>query len=78
MYQTLKKKYLNKYTIDVLYFTGKDIQTSDNPIFLSFQVTKIGIFTEAQVIELLGLELTNLRLQRELHYINNLVRNIKN
>jgi len=73
MYQT-KNKFLNKFTIDVLYFKGKNIKLSDNPIFLSFQVTKLGILSDEQVNKLLSFESTNLRLQCELNYLNDIVR----
>ncbi|XP_060876667.1 protein cereblon-like [Metopolophium dirhodum] len=48
----------------------KDIKISDDPCLLSFQVTRLGIFSQEQVSELLGIESTNLRLQYELQYWN--------
>ncbi|XP_027844536.1 uncharacterized protein LOC114125192 isoform X1 [Aphis gossypii] len=51
--------------VRILY---KDIKFSNIPSILSFQVTKLGIFTHEEVNELLGIESTNLRLQLELGY----------
>jgi len=48
----------------------KDVKISDDPNLLSFQVTKLGIFSQEQVSELLGTESTNIRLQFELLYWN--------
>ncbi|XP_015380483.1 PREDICTED: protein cereblon-like isoform X2 [Diuraphis noxia] len=48
----------------------KDVKISDDPYLLSFQVTRLGIFNQEQVSELLGIESTNLRLQYELQYWN--------
>ncbi|XP_025203370.1 protein cereblon-like [Melanaphis sacchari] len=53
--------------IKILY---KDIKFSNIPSVLSFQVTKLGIFTHEEVNELLGIESTNLRLQYGLQYFN--------
>lgn len=53
--------------VRILY---KDIKISNVPSILSFQVTKLGIFTREEVNELLGIESTNLRLQYELEYFN--------
>ncbi|XP_025205986.1 protein cereblon-like [Melanaphis sacchari] len=48
----------------------KDVNISDDPNLLSFQVARLGIFTPEQVSELLGIESTNQRLQYELKYWN--------
>ncbi|XP_022162806.1 protein cereblon-like [Myzus persicae] len=48
----------------------KDVKISDDPNLLSFQVMRLGIFSQEQVSELLGIESTNLRLQYELQYWN--------
>ncbi|KAE9543519.1 hypothetical protein AGLY_002319 [Aphis glycines] len=53
--------------VKILY---DDIKISNVPSILSFQVTKLGIFTHEEVNELLGIESTNLRLQYELEYFN--------
>lgn len=80
----IKKKCLNKFTTDNLsvlmfiYFKDKDIQFSNVPSVLSYQVTKLGIFSHEEVNELLCIESTNLRLQYELEYLNKNVRNVGN
>jgi len=62
----------------LLYFKDKDVKISDDPDLLSFQVTRLGIFSQEQVSELLGIESTNLRLQYELQYWNKTVSNDRN
>jgi len=61
-----------------MYFKDKDIKISNVPSILSFQMTKLGIFTHEEVNELLSIESTNLRLQYELEYFNRNVRNVGN
>lgn len=48
----------------------KDVKISDDPNLLSFQVARLGIFSQEQVSELLGIGSTNQRLQYELQYWN--------
>lgn len=66
-----------KYFCVLFYFKDKDVKISDDPNLLSFQVMRLGIFSQEQVSELLGIESTNLRLQYELQYWNKIVSNVK-
>jgi len=50
------------------------MEFSNDPVFLSFQVTRVGIFSDEVVSKLLSITSTNQRLQCELDYLNDLVR----
>jgi cereblon len=62
-------------TCVLFYFKDKDVKVLDDPCLLSFQVLRLGIFQPKQVSFLLGIESTNLRLQYEISYWNDNVRN---
>ncbi|CAH1725076.1 protein cereblon-like [Aphis gossypii] len=44
----------------------KNVKISDDPFLLSFQVLRLGMFSQEDVSELLGIESTNTRLQHEI------------
>ncbi|XP_015377607.1 PREDICTED: protein cereblon-like, partial [Diuraphis noxia] len=69
---TKKIKILSTDQSVVNYLVYQNVRISDDPIFLSFQVTKLGLFSETQINELFGIDSTNLRLQLELNFLNNL------
>ncbi|XP_022161805.1 protein cereblon-like [Myzus persicae] len=48
----------------------ENVIISSDPEILSFQLTRIGLFNDIEVNKLLSITSTNLRLQRELQYLN--------